>query len=107
VTPEQVKYAYWTMLQNMRAYLREMNVSERLADDMLATEPEKVRILTQAELTRYGLANVEPAEQQRRAIDDEVRDVREANQLGSIAASTSAERLSQTKFAVRPRRANR
>jgi hypothetical protein len=70
------------MLQDMRTYLREMNVSERLANDMLATEPERVHVLTGAELKSYGLAGLDPAEQQRRAIGNEVRDVDEANQLG-------------------------
>jgi ATP-dependent protease ClpP protease subunit len=82
LTTEQVKQAYEHMLQDMRAYLREMNVSERLADDMLAVEPQRVRFLTQAELTEYGLGRVDPAEQQRRAIENEARDVEEANQLG-------------------------
>ena len=79
---EQVKQAYEHMLQDMRAYLREMNVPERLADDMLAIEPHRVRVLTQAALTEYGLANVDPAEQQRRAVENEARDIEEANRLG-------------------------
>ena len=82
VTTEQVKTAYGTMLQDIRAYLREMNISERLADDMLAIEPERVRTLSQAELKGYGLATLDPAEQQRRAIENEARDVWEAAQLG-------------------------
>lgn len=82
LTGDQVKNAYRAMLQDMRAYLREMNVSERLADDMLATEPERVHILTPTELEAYGLAGVDPGEQQRRAIEKEARDVQEANQLG-------------------------
>jgi hypothetical protein len=82
VTTDQVKNAYRAVLQDMRAYLREMNVTERLADDMLATEPESAHILTQAELKAYGLSGVDPAEQQGRAIDKEARDVQEASQLG-------------------------
>jgi hypothetical protein len=39
ITTDQVKSDYKAMLQGIRAYLHEMNVSERLADDMLATEP--------------------------------------------------------------------
>jgi ATP-dependent protease ClpP protease subunit len=82
LTANQVKDAYRTMLQDIRLYLREMNVSERLADDMLATEPERVHILTKAELKSYGLAGVDPTEQQTRAIESEARDVQEANTLG-------------------------
>jgi hypothetical protein len=70
------------MLDNIRLYLREMNVSERLADDMLATEPERIHTLTDAELKSYGLAFIDPMERQRRAISNEARDVQEANQLG-------------------------
>jgi hypothetical protein len=50
------------MLQDIRAYLREMNVPERLADEMLATELERVHVLTPAELKMYGLADIDSAE---------------------------------------------
>jgi len=82
VKTDQVKQAYLRMLQDMRSYLREMDIPQRLADDMLAVEPERVHILSKAELTEYRLAGVDPAEQQRRAIEKEARDVDEANQLG-------------------------
>jgi ATP-dependent protease ClpP protease subunit len=82
MTPDQVRDAYARMLQDIRAYLREMDVPERLADEMLATEPERVHVLTLAELTTYGLARIDSAEQRRRAIENEARDVQEANQLG-------------------------
>jgi hypothetical protein len=89
------------MLEDMRAYLREMNVSERLADDMLAIEPQRIRVLTSAELTDYGLERVDPAEQQRRAVENEARDVEEANRLGLdrmeyTRRKTLAESLCQT-----------
>jgi hypothetical protein len=38
---DQVKQQYLQMLQDMRNYLREMNVPQRLADDMLAVEPRR------------------------------------------------------------------
>jgi hypothetical protein len=38
---DKVRNVYRTTLQEIRSYLREMNVSEQLADDMLAIEPEK------------------------------------------------------------------
>jgi hypothetical protein len=78
----QVKQAYSRTLQDMRSYLREMNVSPRLADDMLATEPEHNHILTETELRTYRLIGVDPAEQQKRAIQKEAADVNEANHLG-------------------------
>jgi hypothetical protein len=80
--PDQVRKAYGQMLQDIRTYLREMNVSERLADDMLDTAPQSVRFLTRAELVAYDLAGVDPAERRRRAIAQEARDVKEANDLG-------------------------
>jgi hypothetical protein len=79
---DQVKRTYSRALQGMRNYLREMNVSPRLADDILATEPENNHILTEAELKAYRLTGVDPAEQQRRAIQKEAADVQEANELG-------------------------
>jgi ATP-dependent protease ClpP protease subunit len=82
LTSDQVRDAYTSMLQDIRAYLHEMDVPERLADEMLATEPERVHVLTPAELTTYGLARIDSAEQRRRAIENEARDVQEANQLG-------------------------
>jgi ATP-dependent protease ClpP protease subunit len=80
--PEQIKSFYANMLQAMRAYLKEMNVSERLADDMLKTEPEAVHFLSEEELSAYGLAGIDPGEQQRRAIEKEAQDVQEAKGLG-------------------------
>jgi hypothetical protein len=59
-----------------------MDVSKRLADDMLATEPENVHILTEEEIKKYGLSRLDAAEQRRRAIAKEVSDLQEANQLG-------------------------
>jgi ATP-dependent protease ClpP protease subunit len=82
MTTSEVTDRYKSMLQDIRLYLREMNVSERLADDMLATDPERVHILTEAELKSYGLADVDPVEQQRRAIEKEALDIQEANKLG-------------------------
>jgi hypothetical protein len=82
LTTDQVKNTYRGVLQDMRTYLREMNVSDRLADDMLAIEPEKVRYLNDVELSRYGLMGVDPAEQETRATENEVKNVQEANQLG-------------------------
>jgi hypothetical protein len=70
------------LLDNIGAYLREMNVSERLGSDMLATPPERVHMLTLAELKAYGLMGVDPAEQRRRAIQNEAWEVDEATRLG-------------------------
>jgi hypothetical protein len=63
------------MLQELRAYFREMNVNEQLADAMLRTEPEHMRVLTSVELNAYGLTAVDPVAQ-------EIKDLREAQKLG-------------------------
>jgi hypothetical protein len=82
VTVDEAREGYGRLLHDLRGYLREMNVSERLADDMLAVEPEKVRYLNKAELEAYGLANIDHIEQQTRAIEKEMQDVQASNQLG-------------------------
>ena len=82
VTADQVRRTYRVLLADIRAYLREMNVSERLADAMLAIEPERMHVLTSSDFRQYGLIGIDPAEQQRRAIENEARDVEEANKLG-------------------------
>lgn len=69
-------------LRLMRDYLREMDVSAQLADDMIAVEPEDNRILSASELAAYRLVGVDPAEKQQRAIDQEVRDLEAAKALG-------------------------
>jgi hypothetical protein len=41
ISPDAVKNGYRQMLRSVRDYLREMNVSEQLADAMFRVEPEK------------------------------------------------------------------
>jgi hypothetical protein len=75
LTPDKVKDNYQSMLQEIRSYLREMNVSERLVDDMLAIDPANVRYLSRNQLENYGLRTVDPIEQ-------ETIDLQEAQALG-------------------------
>jgi hypothetical protein len=75
LTPDKVRSNYQTMLQELRGYLREMNVSERLADDMLAIDPADVRYLSINQLYDYGLRSIDPIEQ-------ETVDLQEARALG-------------------------
>jgi hypothetical protein len=75
LTPDKVRDNYQRMLQEIRSYLREMNVSERLADDMLAIGPANVRYLSRKQLEDYGLGAVDPIEQ-------ETIDLQEAQALG-------------------------
>lgn len=63
-TPAGLRISYEQMLRDMREYLREMNVSERLADDMLQVEPAVVRYLSHDEMVGYGLTIYDPVEQE-------------------------------------------
>ncbi len=56
----KVQSAYHAMTYQIRTYLREMNVSDRLADDMMIVPPERVRFLSDIELMNYGLGIVDP-----------------------------------------------
>ena len=47
-------------VQRMRTYLGEMNVSDRLVDDMLVVPPENIRWLSDTERDAYGLGYVDP-----------------------------------------------
>jgi hypothetical protein len=51
--PETIKNAYEIVLRDMRAYLRDMNVSEQLADEMLKVPPTSVRYLSDEEQDQY------------------------------------------------------
>jgi hypothetical protein len=64
VSSENVKELYQQMLQDIRSYFREMNVSEQLADAMLPIERDKVRLLNDAALVSYGLTSTDPIEQE-------------------------------------------
>jgi hypothetical protein len=60
VSSQNVKAIYAQMLQDLRAYFREMNVADGLADAMLRTNPERIRLLSHEELATYGLTPVDP-----------------------------------------------
>jgi ATP-dependent protease ClpP protease subunit len=64
VSPEKVSEVFQRMLQEMRAYFREMNVSEQLADAMLRIEPHNMRLLSETELDAFGLTETDPIEQE-------------------------------------------
>ncbi|HEY6256479.1 MAG TPA: ATP-dependent Clp protease proteolytic subunit [Xanthobacteraceae bacterium] len=64
-----------TLSRQIRSYLREVNVSERLADDLMAVPPEEMRYLSGEELAAYGLDIVDP-------VTKEAADLQEARKLG-------------------------
>src|SRR5262249_50434011 len=70
VSSENVKTSYQGMLQDIRSYFREMNVSDQLADDMLRIDPDKIRLLDSAEIERYGLSFTDPVEQETKDLED-------------------------------------
>jgi hypothetical protein len=45
-------------------YLEEVNVLPSLYDAMVNIPPEKIKMLSEAELEQYGLLNVDPAQQE-------------------------------------------
>ena len=75
ISRDAISALYQRMLQDIRSYFREMNVSEQLADAMLRVEPENMRLLNKTELESYGLTQRDP-------IDREVEELKAAQQLG-------------------------
>jgi ATP-dependent protease ClpP protease subunit len=70
VSAENVKDSYQRMLQEIRSYFREINVSDQLADAMLRIEPEEVRLLDDVALSNYGLTPTDPIEQETQDLQD-------------------------------------
>jgi hypothetical protein len=57
---KSVKQAADEMAKESRAYAAEMNVSERLVDDMLVVPPESMRWLSNNDLAGYGIGSRDP-----------------------------------------------
>jgi len=55
-----LKRAMDEAVQRLRAYVTEMNVSERLIDDMLVIPPDGIRWLSDSERDGYGMGYVDP-----------------------------------------------
>ena len=55
-----VKIATDDAVRRLRAYAAEMNISERLIDDMLVIPPEKIRWLSDEDRNAYGLGSMDP-----------------------------------------------
>jgi ATP-dependent protease ClpP protease subunit len=70
VSSGNVNELYQRMLQDIRSYFHEMNVSEQLADAMLRIEPDKIRLLSDNELNAYGLTATDPIEQETEDLQD-------------------------------------
>jgi ATP-dependent protease ClpP protease subunit len=73
--PQAIKNVYARMLLDMKAYLREMNVSEQLADEMLKVPSTSVRYLSNEDQDQLGLATYDP-------VEVEISEVELAQKLG-------------------------
>jgi len=60
MTTEDVKKAATLNQERLRAYFREMNISERLADDMMMIPSNQMRWLSPQEIAVYGLGVNDP-----------------------------------------------
>lgn len=69
VDADKVRKAYAPMLSEIRDYLKEMNVSEQLAAEMMKTAPSNVRYLTAEEQESYGLSLMDPIERETTALE--------------------------------------
>jgi ATP-dependent protease ClpP protease subunit len=70
VSSRNVNEPYQRMLQDIRSYFHEMNVSEQMADAMLRIEPDKIRLLNDNDLNTYGLTGTDPIEQETEDLQD-------------------------------------
>ncbi len=75
VTREAVTLAYQRNLQRLHQYLREMNISEGLADRMIAIPPEKIEYLSKRDIEGYRVLEFDP-------IWKETIDLQEAQKYG-------------------------
>jgi len=73
--PDAFRREYAAMLDELRAYFHEMNVAERLANEMLKTSPREMRYLSPAEQDSFGLVIFDP-------VDQELSTLEEAKELG-------------------------
>jgi len=56
----------------MKSYLKKMDISESIIDDMLSIEPDKIKILTEDDLTRYRL-NLMDADYEEKMVAEEAQ----------------------------------
>lgn len=55
--------------QTAKSFLRDMNVPTSLFDEMMSVPPQKLRILTEQELARFGIGQSDPSYQDNRDAD--------------------------------------
>lgn len=89
-SPVAQKEKYNLLGKKVKSFLNEMNIPEKLYDDMLPISPEKVRILSDSELAAYGLNENDP-------FIDEASATKQAQKLG-ISRQEYAKRLYRANF---------
>ena len=91
-----MRSVYEQKLQTLRDYLRDMKFSERLAEDMMKIAPADVRYLSSNDLDGYGLAYLDPIEQ-------ETIDLQETQSMGLDRQEHMRRQLSRRLSAARRR----
>lgn len=62
-TYESSQKTFRTLEQSAKAFLKDMNVPTSLYDEMMSVPPQKLRLLTEQELVRFGIGQNDPAYQ--------------------------------------------
>jgi hypothetical protein len=75
ISPDAYRQEFQRALEDLRAYFREMNVNEQLADAMLRIDPSEIHVLNYSELDAYGLTPEDPATK-------EIKELKDAQKLG-------------------------
>ncbi len=60
-TYESTQKTFRMLEQSAKAFLKDMNVPTSLYDEMMSVPPQKLRLLTDAELARFGIGQSDPA----------------------------------------------
>lgn len=60
-TYESTEKAFRMLEQSAKAFLKDMNVPTSLYDEMMSVPPQKLRLLTDVELARFGIGQGDPA----------------------------------------------
>lgn len=65
-TYESTQKTFRALEQSAKSFLKDMNVPSSLYDEMMSIPPQKLRLLTEQELARFGIGQSDPAYQDNR-----------------------------------------
>jgi hypothetical protein len=68
LTESEIRSSSVKMDEKIRTYFREMNITQRLADDIMTVPLSQIRWLTQEEMSRYNLVGVDPVYEENRVL---------------------------------------